>query len=182
MEVFIGTIQAFAFNYAPRGWITCQGQILGISQYSAVFSLLGTNYGGNGQTTFGIPDLQGRAAVGQGNGVGVSPHVIGQIEGTESVTLTQNNLPAHTHSLMGSTVAAASNTPNNTEVLAMAQGTDETTLNAVTVNIYGPPTTLTPLSPQAIGPTGNNIPVSIINPQLTINYSMCLDGLFPSRN
>src|SRR5687767_9318635 len=97
MEPFLGQIQAFGFNFAPRGWAQCQGQLLAINTNTALFSLLGTTYGGNGQTTFALPDFRGRTMVGQGQGPGLSAYTIGQVGGTESVTLTSNNLPAHTH-------------------------------------------------------------------------------------
>lgn len=93
MEVFMGTIQPFAFNFAPSGWALCNGQILGISQYQALFALLGTYYGGNGTTNFQLPNLQGRVPVAQGTGLGLTPRVIGQVYGTESVTATIANMP-----------------------------------------------------------------------------------------
>ncbi len=97
MEPFLGQIQAFGFSFAPRGWATCQGQILSISQNTALFSLLGTTYGGNGQTTFALPDLRGRAAIGQGQGPGLSAYTIGEVGGAESTSLTTANLPMHNH-------------------------------------------------------------------------------------
>jgi microcystin-dependent protein len=96
-DPFIGEIKMVGFNFAPRGWALCQGQVMSIAQNSALFSLLGTTFGGNGQTTFGLPDYQGRSPVGTGNGAGLSPIVWGQVAGTENVTLTQNEMPAHTH-------------------------------------------------------------------------------------
>src|SRR4029453_7998397 len=96
-EPFLGQIQAFGFNFAPRGWATCDGQILPIAQNTALFSLLGTTYGGNGVNTFGLPDLRGRVAVHQGNGPGLSPYVIGEVTGTESVTLILTQMAAHNH-------------------------------------------------------------------------------------
>src|SRR5216117_169121 len=97
MEPFIGQIQAFGFSFAPRGWATCSGQILSIAQNTALFSLLGTTYGGNGQTTFALPDLRGRAMIGPGQGPALSSHVLGEVGGTESTTLNPNQMPAHTH-------------------------------------------------------------------------------------
>src|SRR5688500_15115467 len=97
MDEYLGVIKLFGFNWAPRGWMTCQGQSLSIAQNTALFSLLGTTFGGDGVTTFKLPDLQGRHPVGQGNGVNVSPYSLGQIGGAESTTLTQNQLPAHQH-------------------------------------------------------------------------------------
>ena len=103
IEPFIGEIKIFGFNFAPVGYQLCNGQIISIAQYTALFSLLGTTYGGNGQTTFALPDLQGRAAKSQGQGVGLPNYVMGQIGGSTSVTISQSNMPAHNHSAAGIT-------------------------------------------------------------------------------
>ncbi|MBB4081738.1 tail fiber protein [Brevundimonas lenta] len=182
MDSYMGTIQAFGFPYAPRGWSTCQGQIMSIAQNSAIFSLLGTTYGGNGQTTFGLPDLQGRAPIGQGQGPGLSQYSMGGVLGTENTVLTTNNLPAHTHSLMGTTGGATVSAPAAADVLASANGSDPANGDAVTVNIYGPPATMAALNPASIGMTGGTQPFPILGPRLVINYSICLQGAFPSRN
>jgi microcystin-dependent protein len=181
-ESYIATIQAFAFNYAPRGWMLAQGQTLAISQYSAVFALMGTTYGGNGQTTFQVPNLGGRAPVGQGQLLGGGVYSMGEVQGTENAVLTSGNLPAHTHALMASGSTANSASPTAAGMLAVGQGTDQSSGNAVTVDIYGPPGTLTGLAAQSIGATGTSTPFSILSPLLVINYSVCLEGLFPSRN
>jgi len=176
MEVFIGTILPFGFTFAPQNWISCNGQILSISQNSALFSLIGTIYGGNGVSTFGVPDLGGRAAVGQNSG-----YVMGQVGGTETVSLVTANLPAHTHTLAGTTAAAGATVPDGTNsFLANANGED-VNLGSVTVKIYGPAGTPVPLAPQSIGLTGSNTPVSVMQPYLALNYCMALYGLFPSR-
>jgi len=107
MEVFIGTIQPFAFNFAPRNWAFCAGQLLPISQYQALYALIGTTYGGDGTQTFKLPDLQGRLPIGQGNGPGLSQRLIGDVDGVESVMATQANLPTHTHSTAALAVSAA---------------------------------------------------------------------------
>jgi microcystin-dependent protein len=181
MEVFMGTIQAFGFNFAPVNWALAQGQIMAITQNTALFSLLGTNYGGNGVSTFGLPDLQGRIAVGQGNGQGLSPYVIGERSGTENTTLLSSNLPPHTHSLNGSKTKATSSSPDGL-MLSLADGLDSDA-NPVTVYVYGPaPSTPVAMSPGSIGLTGSSIPFSILQPFLAINYSICLYGIFPSRN
>lgn len=182
-EPFIGTIQAYGFNFAPRGWATCQGQILSIAQNSALFALLGTMYGGNGQTTFGLPDLQGRMPVGQGQGAGLSPHSMGQMAGSENTTLTSLQMPAHTHSLNATTTVGTGTGPNNTSILAGAAGVDETSLNTVKVTMYEPVAAMnTTLAPGSIGAAGGSQPFSIQQPYLTINWSIALEGLFPSRN
>jgi microcystin-dependent protein len=181
MEVFMGTIQAFGFNFAPVNWALAQGQIMGISQNSALFALLGTTYGGNGTTTFALPDLQGRLAIGQGNGAGLSPYVIGERSGTENMTLLSSNLPPHSHQLNASSGSATSSSPSG-QFLTAASGADQDG-NPVTVTIYGPATTPAVMNPGSIGPgSGNSNPFSILQPFLAINYSICLYGIFPSRN
>jgi microcystin-dependent protein len=182
MDVFMGTIQAFGFYFAPRGWQTCSGQLISISQNSALFSLLGTNFGGDGTVTFGLPDLRSRVAVGQGQGPGLSNYVIGEATGSEQVGLTSQNLPAHTHMLMASTVAATDTTPASGDVLGAPNGEDAD-LAPVTVKMYAPAGTgMVPLSPTSIGVAGGSIPMSVIQPLLCINYSIAMEGIFPSRS
>lgn len=195
MEVFIGTIQAFAFNYPPSGWSSCNGQTLGISQYNTVFALLGTYYGGNGTTNFQLPNLQGRFPVGQGNGLGLTPRVIGEFSGTERVVPTLNNLPNHTHTLAGlnatttvklanpasnpASIPTATNSfigtsgggPGTATVYSDQQGTTPVPLQGVSTAIAG-----------TISATGSGLPLEVMNPFLVINFSMALNGLFPSRN
>ncbi len=181
-EPFIGTIQAYGFNFAPRGWATCSGQQMAIQQNTALFSLLGTYYGGNGQTTFGLPDLRGRVAVGQGQGPGLSPYDMGEMTGSETVTLTINEMPAHTHPLIATTTAATATAPSGTEVLAAPNGEDAN-LGAVTVKMYAPSDANNKqLAPQSIGIAGGSQPFSILQPLLCVNYSIALEGIFPSRN
>lgn len=184
-EPFIGTIQAYGFNFAPRGWATCQGQVLAIAQNTALFSLLGTTYGGNGQTTFQLPNLAGRVPNGQGQAPGLSPYSMGQIAGTESTTLTTQQMPTHTHTyaLNASTATGASSAPASGNFLGAPAGQDETSLNPVAVTIYTPTgTSVVPLAGGSIGPAGGNQPFSIMQPYLTINWSIALEGIFPSRN
>jgi microcystin-dependent protein len=178
MEVYVGTIMGFGFNFAPRGWMTCQGQILSIAQNTALFSLLGVTYGGNGQTTFGLPNLGGRMAMGQS-----SQYQMGEMAGTPTATLTIANMPMHTHTVAASTTLGASPTPSNTSVLTHAHYQDSNTGNSVDVSIYGPPDgNMTTLSPQAIGVSGGSQPFSTISPYLVINYCIATQGIFPSRN
>lgn len=182
MDVFIGTIQPFGFNFAPRGWQTCSGQSIPISQNSALFSLIGTTYGGNGTTNFNLPDLRGRVAVGQGQGPGLSNYVIGEATGTEEVTLTTQQLPAHNHMLLASTIAATDTTPASGDLLGAPNGEDGN-LAPVTVKMYSPAGAgVVSLSPTSIGQTGNSLPISILQPLLTINYSIAMVGIFPSRS
>lgn len=180
MDEYIGIVKLFAGNFAPRGWAFCDGSLLSISQNTALFSIIGTTYGGNGQTTFALPDLRGRMAVGAGNGPGLTSIVPGQLAGTNNVTLTTAQLPAHSHSQQFANTAATTNAPSG-NVLAIPAGTLEDG-TAVVVNAYAPSGSLTPCAPTAIGTTGNNQPVSIMPPYLGMNYIICTEGVYPPRN
>jgi len=182
MEAFMGTILAFGFNFAPRGWALCNGQTIAISQNSALFALLGTIYGGNGQTTFQLPNLQSRLPIGMGQGGGLSPYVIGQVSGTESTNITINNMPSHNHSISVNNTAATVNVPTAGLAIADANGSDPSNGDAVTVNIYAPAAPNVALHAQTCGMIGGNQPISILQPTLAINYSIALEGIFPSRN
>jgi microcystin-dependent protein len=179
-EAYIGQIQAFGFNFAPRNWALCNGQTLAISQNTALFSLIGTTYGGNGTSTFLLPNLQGRLPMHQGSGQGLTPRVIGEVGGSENVTLLTTNLPQHSHSLNATTAAATGTSPQNT-LLANANGADGQG-NPLTVQIYGPTPANTIMDPTAIGLTGNSLPFSIMSPYLVISFCIALQGIFPSRN
>jgi microcystin-dependent protein len=181
MEVFLGTILPFGFNFAPTGWAMCNGQILAIQQNAALFSLPGTYYGGNGVSTFGLPNLQGRLPMHMGNGLGLSPRVIGEIGGTENVSLLQSNMPAHSHVLNASTTTAPApgSSPANS-YLAATTGADNQG-NPVTVQIYGP-TANTTMNANSIGPSGSSVPFPIMPPFLVVNFCIALNGIFPSRN
>ena len=196
MEVFIGTIFGWAPNFAPMGWMFCQGQVLSISQYTAVFALVGTTYGGNGVSTFGLPNLQARIPVGAGQGPGTSNYVQGQVAGTESTTLTVPQLAMHNHvaqpnlasSISASTGNASLAAPSGSEVLAKAVGLDSEE-NPVSVSIYAPSTSANttlqggPVSGNiTIGLTGGSQPVPILQPFQVIQYIFCVEGLFPPRN
>lgn len=169
---FIGQISIFAGNFAPRGWAFCNGQILSIAQNTALFSILGTTYGGNGQTTFALPDLRGRVPVSAGVGPGLSPYTLGQMSGSEQVSLIANQLPAHTHTLMGTSNPGTTDNPGN-GTLAAGSG--------VGVYAQGSPANQ-PLAAGSVGATGGNQPVPTLPPSLTVNYIIALQGIFPSRN
>lgn len=175
---FIGQIVLFAGNFAPRGWQYCQGQLLSISQNTALFSILGTTYGGNGQTTFGLPDLRSRVPVGTGQGAGLSPYILGEMTGAENVSLNATQMPAHNHNVMVSSGQADSNAGKN-NYLAVANGS--LAGDPVNVNTYnGTPTDL--LGANSISMTGNSQPHANIQPSLGLNYIICVEGIFPSRN
>jgi microcystin-dependent protein len=167
-----------AFNFAPTGWQLCNGQTLAISSYSALFALIGTTYGGNGTTTFQLPNLQGRVPVDQGTGAGLPPAVIGEVAGAPTVTLTVNNLPSHNH--MVNVVGSAGNLPNpaNTNYLA------GTTLNPAGTKVdgYSASTPNATLIPNSLTMAGSGQPVSIYQPYLVVNFVIAMNGIFPSRN
>lgn len=187
MEEFIGVVKLFAGNFAPRGWMLCNGQIIGIAQNTALFSILGTTYGGNGQTTFALPDLRGRTAVGWGQGPGLSNYVLGQVSGTENVSILTSNMPAHNHvatstlTLNASNTAATVTTPVAGNSLAVGKD-----INTDAVSMYTASTPNIPLSGGSVATTtalnGGNIPVSILQPTLALTYIICTEGIFPSRN
>lgn len=182
MDVYIGTIQPFAFQFAPRGWMLCSGQLLAIRTYSALFSLIGTTYGGDGINTFALPNLNGRTVLGQGVSTTGTDYQMGEAAGTERVTLMQTQMPQHTHALMASTAAATSATPDTGLILATANGSDQVSGDPVNVQIYGPGPASSALAPNAVGIAGGNQPFYILQPYLVINYSIAISGIFPSRN
>lgn len=173
-QPFLGTIVPMAINFAPRGWMSCEGQILPIQQYAALFSLLGTNYGGNGTSTFALPDLRGRMSIGQGNGPGLPQYVVGENGGGTSVTLIAAQMPVHNHpiSTKANAFSATSSDPSNNYFGGSGP------------NIYDSGTDSTALNPACITatPIGANQPIGIANPFLGLYYNIAIEGLFPSRN
>lgn len=181
-EPFIGEVKLLAFNFAPKGYATCQGQILSIAQNTALFSLLGTTYGGNGTTTFGLPDLQGRMPIGQGTGPGLPSHSMGEVSGSPTVTLMTSNMPAHNHTGIGLTV----NIPVSTGG-ADATSPEGAFLADTGAEIYSSVSTSgknygSSQISGITGITGSNSPFSVMNPYLVMNYSIAIYGIFPSRN
>ena len=183
-EPFLGQIELFSFGFAPRGWALCAGQIMAIAQNQALFALLGTTYGGNGVTTFALPDLRGRVPMGQGNGSGLTPRVIGEFVGEEAHTLTIAETPTHTHTLQAISNPTLTNnvdTPGPTVVLAQTTGADKDN-NPLTVNIYAPDAAPSQaLASAAIGTVGGQ-PHPNLMPYLAVNVCIALQGIFPSRN
>lgn len=164
MEPFLGQIQLFGFNFAPRGWAFCNGQLLSISQNNALFALLGTIYGGDGRTTFALPDLQGRTVVGFGQGPGLSNYRIGQKGGQEIVTLNVNEIPSHTH--LTTTTVGTGVPPSSSEIISLQGAASKIDSHAVVVN----------------GATGGSQGHNNIQPYCALNYAIALQGIFPSRN
>lgn len=168
-QPYVGEIRMFAGNFAPAGWMLCQGQLLPISENDALFTLIGTTYGGDGQTTFALPDLRGRIPLHMGQGPGTSSFVIGQQGGVETVTLTVNQLPQHTHPLQASTNLANTGTPTD-KVLGVTAAFDA----------YIDDTPLVNMNAASFGSTGGSQPHDNMQPFLCINYIISLFGIFPS--
>jgi microcystin-dependent protein len=177
-QPYVGQILIFAGNFAPSGWMLCQGQQLPISEYETLFNLIGTTYGGDGQSTFNLPDLRGRVALHQGQGGGLSNYTIGQLDGFETVTLTTQQLPSHNHASQVASVGD-SNTPGPTTVLANEGGAD-----ASSASIYAPfdttPANMTTLLPTSVTTIGGSQPHENRQPYLVINYIISLFGVYPS--
>jgi microcystin-dependent protein len=192
MQAFLSTILIWPPNFAPSGWALCSGQLLSISQNTALFSLLGTTYGGDGVSTFALPNLQGRVPVGAGQGAGLSPYILGQVGGTENVTLTINNLAAHTHSAtpagLSASIPAVTTTGTTNQAspsVALAAPVDA---SRNPVNIYGSGTPTQSLAAGTVtgsitvGTTGGGQPHSNIEPYLALNYIIALQGIYPTRS
>lgn len=171
-EAYMASIVLFAGNFAPRGWALCQGQLMSIAQNSALFSLLGTTYGGDGVTTFGLPDLRGRVATGTGQGPGTTNVALGAMAGSPTVTLLSTQMPAHTHPVMAS---QASDTTNPT---GSVPGNDA---RGTPLNIYNTTSDGSVMNAQMIGMAGGSQPVNIEQPYLGLNYIICTEGVYPSR-
>lgn len=170
-EPYIGQITAVGFNYAPRGWMKCEGQLLAISQYTALFSLLGTQYGGDGQTTFALPDLRGRVIMGDGQGAGLTNRTIGETIGTETNTLTTAQLPAHSHSVAAVSTDGNQNSPTG-NLPADTKTLDKEYSNA---------TANTTMKSTMIGSTGGGQSVNNMQPSTVLTYIIAVEGVWPSR-
>ena len=171
-DPFVAEIRIFPFNFAPKGWAWCDGQLLPLSQNTALFSLLGTTYGGNGKSNFALPDLQGRAPMHPGQGPGLSLHDLGETGGSETVTLLESEIPAHSHSLNASRQDATERIPTG-QVPAGGLGG---------IVAYGTPGALTQLSPNALTPAGGDQPHNNMQPYLTFYFNIALQGVFPPRS
>lgn len=178
MEGYIAEIRLFAGNFAPRNWAFCQGQIMAISQNTALFSLLGTTYGGNGQTTFALPDLRGRVAVGTGQGPGLPSVQLGEMSGEPTHTLIITEMPAHNHAINGS----ASGLANTANPSGNSLGIGALASNSSPVNMYNNAAPNATLNLQTCGIAGGSQPHNNMQPYLGMNYIICLFGIFPSRN
>jgi len=174
-EPYIGSIVMFAGNFAPRGWAFCTGQLLAISTNTALFSILGTTFGGNGTTTFALPDLRGRAAVGTGQGPGLTPVNLGETAGSENVTLLSNNMPIHNHTVGCDSTGSSSLNPSG-QIPALSDDRN------ASVTVYSSNAPNATMNPAMIGTSGGSQPFNIRNPFLGINFIIALQGVYPSRN
>jgi microcystin-dependent protein len=171
-DPFVAEIRIFPFNFAPKGWAWCDGQLLPLSQNTALFSLLGTTYGGNGKSNFALPDIQGRAVMHPGQGPGLSLHDLGEMSGSETVTLLESEIPSHSHTLTASGSDGGDRSPAN----------EQFAVNVGGVNMYAPPSApLTQLAPEALPPAGGDQPHNNMQPYLTFYFNIALQGVFPPR-
>lgn len=170
-DPFVAEIRIFPFNFPPKGWAFCDGQLLPLSQNTALFSLLGTTYGGNGKSNFALPDMQGNAPMHPGQGPGLSLHDLGEIGGSETVTLLESEIPSHSHGMMAATTAANSKSPAGN------------VLSRATANVYMPPAgnPLVSMSPNALAPAGGDQSHNNMMPYITLNFCIALQGIFPPR-
>jgi microcystin-dependent protein len=179
MEGYIGVVTTVAYDFAPKNWASCNGQLLSIAQNQALFSILGTTFGGNGVTTFGLPNMQSRTALGTGQGSGLPSVTLGEMSGSETVTLSINNLPSHVHNgnvqfkMQGSNSGASEATPDGTFINGFTNGFSNASPN---VQMLAPAYTAT------VGVAGSSQPIEVLSPYLVLNYVICMYGIFPSRN
>jgi microcystin-dependent protein len=170
-DPFVAEIRIFPFNFAPKGWAWCDGQLLPLSQNTALFSLLGTTYGGDGKSNFALPDLQGRAPMHPGQGPGLSLYDLGETAGEETVTLLESEIPAHSHAVNASNGPANLQSPAADRILGRANN-----------NVYlDTPGNLVPLAPEALAPAGGDQPHNNMQPYLTLYFNIALQGVYPPR-
>ncbi len=170
-DQFLAEIRIFPFNFPPTGWAFANGQLMPISQNTALFSLLGTTYGGDGKSTFALPDMQGNAPMQPGQGQGLSLRDLGEMSGVESITLLQSEIPAHTHSISASVADGIDRIPSDQVLPA----------TGVAVSYYAPAANFTAMAFQALTPAGGGLPHNNMQPYLTLNFCIALQGVFPQR-
>lgn len=169
-DPFVAEIRIFPFNFAPKGWAWCDGQLMPLSQNTALFSLLGTTYGGDGKSNFALPDLQGRAPMHPGQGPGLSLHDLGETGGSETVTLLESEIPSHNHTVTASEADGVEREPGG-QLLA----------TGIAISQYQVPGPLTQLSQNALTPAGGDQPHNNLQPYLTFYFNIALQGVFPPR-
>jgi microcystin-dependent protein len=169
-DPFVAEIRIFPFNFAPKGWAFCDGQLLPLSQNTALFSLLGTTYGGDGKSNFALPNMQGNVPMHPGQGPGLSLHDLGETGGSETVSLLESEIPSHSHSMSVSGQVGLNNTPDQ-QLFAVGAG----------INLYAPANNLTLMADNALAPAGGDQPHNNMQPYLTLNFCIALQGVFPPR-
>lgn len=180
MDPFLGQINLFGCNFAPQGWALCQGQLMGIAQNTALFSLLGVNFGGNGTTTFALPDLRSRAPVGFGQGPGLSDYASGGTGGAETAQINSSSYPTHSHTLFAAASPGTTNAPGG---LIEAEGQTGGRGGTINLALYSAAGNPTPLAPAALtAAAGGNQPHNNLQPYLALNFCIALQGIFPSRS
>ena len=172
-DPFVAEIRIFPFSFAPKGWAFCDGQLLPLSQNTALFSLLGTTYGGNGTSNFALPDLQGRAPMHPGQGPGLSLHDLGESGGSDFVTLLQSEMPIHSHALLANAVVGDTNSPSPS--VSLTRSHNATAYQSTTNQ------NLVQFAPGAVAPAGGDQPHNNMMPYLTLNFNIALQGVFPPR-
>jgi microcystin-dependent protein len=171
-DPFVAEIRIFPFYFAPHGWAFCDGQLMPISQNTALFSLLGTTYGGDGKSTFALPDIQGSAPMHPGQGPGLSLHDLGEQGGSDTVSLLESEMPAHSHTVSASQSDAGDRSPAGERFAVGAGG----------LEMYAPPGSMTQLAQQSWTPAGGDQPHNNLQPYLTLNFCIALQGVFPPRS
>ena len=183
-EPYVGQVLPFGFNFAPRNWAQCQGQIFSISQNTALFSILGTSYGGNGQSTFGLPNLQGSVPVGMGQGTGLSDYVVGETGGESSVTLVSGQMPLHSHPLVATSTVGTSLGATDNQLAMGTAGGGKGGGGGYQARIYSTnlANATTGLAPQAISIVGQSLRHNNMQPYLAVNFCIALTGVYPPRS
>jgi microcystin-dependent protein len=171
MDPFVAEIRIFPFDFAPKGWAFCDGQIMSLSQNTALFSLLGTTYGGDGKSNFALPDMQGNAPMHPEQGPGLSLHDLGEVGGSDTVVLQESEIPSHSHTWSAANSDGTDQSPAN-EFMAGGIGG---------ISTYAAPASLTALSDNALAPAGGDLPHNNLQPYLTLNFCIALQGVFPPR-
>lgn len=183
MEGYISEIRMFAGNFAPMSWAFCNGSLQSIANNTALFSLIGTTFGGDGQTTFGLPDLRSRVAIHNGQSAGLSSYQLGQMGGAESVTLTALNVGGHTHAVSGNAALRVASGEGTTPVAVnnFLAGNGDAIYSSATDNSVMAPASLSGVTVAAQTPSGNT-PINTVQPYIAMNFIICLEGIYPSRN
>jgi len=173
-DQFVAEIRIFPFNFPPTGWAFCDGQLMPISQNTALFSLLGTTYGGDGKSTFALPDMQGNAPMQPGQGQGLSLRDLGEQSGSDTITLLVSEIPLHSHNVIASEADGLERSPN-------VNGTGQLPATGIGISMYQAPGPLVTLNFQALSPAGASLPHNNMQPYLTLNFCIALQGIFPQR-